>query len=555
MVSRSNDDLPWIASMNDLFHKVFGDDFLSYEWDKGLKRIVIAPECFPVYQYDHGLWEKMIPSILTSFASCLGQQQSPVTSPENCLNNISTNSSSGLNSSSPMSSSTNSAPSQTVDDSSSTALPSTLFMSSSPSPASNSTNVNCSPTFSQTVDDSSSTVLPSSPFMSSATNHASHPANANCSSTSSDTAVAKVGFDPGSSVFLFFNDFRFCATSNGTRGQLATLNLPPVMPIADDDIQLVVNPLRLNNPLQLPVRPSESAVSKGYRLVNEATDEESDDEDIEAAVKFGDLGIFDVNTLDIWTKASKAATIKLKVQEEENWLRSTSSTLTPHQIDEIKAMLFESRPQQVILQIGDMLVDAEDLSTLAAERYLNGFVIDGACLKYSDEAMSRNSRTLYLPSCTQTWASSNNLRFLKSKLKPFLSGRDLSNIIWILTPIHVNGNHWGLLCLNMVQQVPFYDDGLKQNPPINIALIVENLLNAVSSNSKTKWNIPTPIERFGMPRQPLFGEGCASCGVAVVLAAYDFIFNPDAGIPKFQWHFRDMGNHRQRLLYNFSQWR
>lgn len=267
---------------------------------------------------------------------------------------------------------------------------------------------------------------------------------------------------------LFF-DFRFCAAINGTRGQLATLNLPPVMQIADDDIQLVVNPMHLNNPLQLPVRPSESAVSKGYRLGNESTDEESDDEDVEAAVKFGDLGIFDISALDIWNKASKAATIKLKVQEEENWLRSIRSTLTPQQIDEIKAILFESKPQQEILQIGDIpvLVDAEDLSTLAAERYLNGFVIDGACLKYSDEAMSRNSHTLYLPSRTQTWASSSNLQFLKSKSMPFLSGRDLSNIIWILTAIHVNGNHWGLLSLNVVQQVPFYDDGLKQNPPIN----------------------------------------------------------------------------------------
>lgn len=107
----------------------------------------------------------------------------------------------------------------------------------------------------------------------------------------------------------------------------------------------------------------------------------------------------------------------------------------------------------------------------------------------------------------------------------------------------------------MVQQVPFYDDGLKQNPPINIAHIVDNLIKAVSSNSKTKWTIPSPIKRFGMPRQPLFGEGCASCGVGVVLAAYDFMNNPDARIPNFQWHFHDMRNHPQRLLHNFSQWR
>lgn len=85
-------------------------------------------------------------------------------------------------------------------------------------------------------------------------------------------------------------------------------------------------------------------MSKGYKLVNESTDEESDGEDVEVAVKFGGLGIFDISALDIWNKASKAATIKLKVQDEENWLRSTTSRLTPQQIDEIKAMLFESKP-------------------------------------------------------------------------------------------------------------------------------------------------------------------------------------------------------------------
>ena len=38
----------------------------------------------------------------------------------------------------------------------------------------------------------------------------------------------------------------------------------PVIEIPDDDIELVVDLGCLNNPLQSPVRPSESAITKGY---------------------------------------------------------------------------------------------------------------------------------------------------------------------------------------------------------------------------------------------------------------------------------------------------
>ena len=83
----------------------------------------------------------------------------------------------------------------------------------------------------------------------------------------------------------------------------------------------------------------------------------------------------------------------------------------------------------------------------------------------------------------------------------------------ILTPIHVNGNLWGLLCLNMAQEQAFYDDGLKQSPATNIIELADNLLKAVS---ETQWNITFPIQWFGMPKQQLFVEGCASCGIGVM---------------------------------------
>lgn len=358
-------------------------------------------------------------------------------------------------------------------------------------------------------------------------------------------------------------DLKTCASSKITRGQLATLNLPPVVQIADSNIQLVVGAQRLSNPLKLTVRPSESTLNKCYQLMNQANDDsdDSDKEDQGMSVQIGDLGAFDYRGLDIMMKASTAASVKQKVKEEESWLSQSNGSLTAAQIQEVRSLLFDCEPQQEILHIGDVIVDAKDLSTLAGERYLTGFVIDAACLKFSEEAISRGSRSLYLPTFTQTWASSGNIRYLKSKIGPYVGGRDLSDIVWVLTPVHVNGNHWGLLCLNVVLRQVFYDDGLKWNPPRDICRFTKRLIEAISSpHSNANWNVALPIKRFGMPRQPSVGEGSASCGVAVVLAAYDFLIvdstdEASPTIPNFNWQFQDMTKHRQRILYQFIGWK
>ena len=312
--------------MNNLFNKMFGKDALSYEFDKGLKRVVISPDCLPIYQYDHALWEQLFPTVLTSFTSLLEQQQSPQSIPAS-------------------------------------------------SPASSNTD----------PVSSSSTSLSSSP--------ATSPSNSSCSPLSSVTVDTKLP--------LFLNHQNLC------------LFIIYEFVLQINDIELVVDPGHLNNPLQSPVRPSESAITKGYRLMDACpTGETTDDEDFDAAVKFGDLGVFDSRALDIWMKASKDSSIKFRVQEEENWMKTTSTTLTPHQINEIRALLFDSEPQEEILRIGDVMVDAEDLSTLAAERYISGFLIDAACLRYSEEPLRKNFHSLYLPAVIQTWALTRNVQFL-----------------------------------------------------------------------------------------------------------------------------------------------
>ena len=79
------------------------------------------------------------------------------------------------------------------------------------------------------------------------------------------------------------------------------------MQIADDDIELVVDPGCLNNLLQSPVRPSESTIKKAYKLMNEGSGEDSNDEDLNTAVKFGDCGVFNSRALRIcnfWARPS-----------------------------------------------------------------------------------------------------------------------------------------------------------------------------------------------------------------------------------------------------------
>ena len=265
--------------------------------------------------------------------------------------------------------------------------------------------------------------------------------------------------------------------------------------------------------------------------------------------------MFDCRAIDIGMSASKASAIKVRVKEEERWLTSGNSILTVTEIQEVGSLLFESKPQQEILRIKDVFVDANDVSTLVAERYLNGFVIDAICLKYCEEAVLRGSPSLYLPSLTQTWVSSGNCSHLQSKLKPYVTGRNLATLQWILTPIHVNGNHWGLLCMNISSKQAFFDDGLAVNYPSDLPSIVQRLVEAISLNPAANWSESTPIRRFGMPQQPLVGEGCGSCGVGVILAAHDFLNTFDSSLPVFQWKFKDMTKHRQRLLLQIAHWK
>ena len=62
---------------------------------------------------------------------------------------------------------------------------------------------------------------------------------------------------------------------------------------------------------------------------------------------------------------------------------------------------------------------------------------------------------------------------------------------------------------------------------MNICAIIQILSEAVNlalpNLQQPKWDNVPPIQRFGMPLQPLTGEGCGSCGMGVILAGKDFL--------------------------------
>ena len=198
----------------------------------------------------------------------------------------------------------------------------------------------------------------------------------------------------------YSTDLRACTNKAATRCQLALLNFPPVVQFQDDDVELVIDARCLSNPLVLGIRPSESTIRKCLKLICQLSD---GDDQADVALKLGNQGVFHNRALEIWQRALLATDLKHKVTEEEQWL-SKCFALTASQSERVASLLFNSRPQEEVLRFGNIIIDVNDVSTLVGERYLSGFVIDGACLKYCEEAQVNGAQSLFLPTLVQTWA-------------------------------------------------------------------------------------------------------------------------------------------------------
>ena len=258
----------------------------------------------------------------------------------------------------------------------------------------------------------------------------------------------------------------------------------------------------------------------------------------------------------------KAAKMKEQVAGEEAWLSCQDDCVTKEKITQLRKTLFDTRPQQVILRAGTLSasIDTESLSCLSRERYLDNFVIDVCLQKYQVDAnsSSRPKHSLCLPSHAFTWIK-QEMNFFIDKIKPLFSNVDIAKLSLVLLPVHLNQCHWGLLAVDFDTQAMYFDDGLQWDAPGHLLEDIKHILAALLSMLSQHDAVLKELlceegfRRFGMPKQMSNGTGSGSCGVGVILAARDIIYNGTARTQS-QWNFHQMRGLRKLLAIQILEW-
>ena len=349
-------------------------------------------------------------------------------------------------------------------------------------------------------------------------------------------------------VGLTLADFLSGKLDGLSRKEQAAYQLPGVASISTQDVYITEIEEKACNPLLAKQWPSERTVEAALNLLKGSSD---------SLVKIGSLGYYTIQSVKVFAKMCALASESLQLKEELRWLSQTPQS--PETV-KVREVLENSRPNDVVLQQGHSIMDVEDFSTLACERYVNSFAIDTICLTILKE--SKKTDIVYLPCYSQTWAK-QGAQFFNHKVSCHFESCPVDRARIIFFPVHFpRHRHWGLVCFDTTTNTVFFDDGQKIFPTRDILTVVRNMLSGfetVSKNSRfkfDKWNngkLSLPFPRIGMPNQTTVGVGAGSCGVGVILSFRDIIRSGCP--PSFQWEFREMDHLRKELMSLSVQWR
>ena len=352
---------------------------------------------------------------------------------------------------------------------------------------------------------------------------------------------------------------------NLTRAELAALKLPDVAFITENEVTVFrpqTTAVDIGDPIRATQRPGEAILQHASKLLRASTvssncvDSEDEDED-EVIVNLGRIGCYTKKGIQVFQTMCRLSTEAGKVNEERKWLSQTTSVPGVSMVEEL---LFNSRPHDEVSRHREFILDVSDFSTLACERYVNGFTIDVVSFKFLER--TKHAGIIYLPSFSQLWAK-QGVEFFKHKVNSIFSQGQVADAKCILTPVHFERpQHWGLLCFDVCSKTVFFDDGLKISLQSDTLHIVQNMLCAFRAMSEgaiseQQWNKPSfrlPLPRINMPMQPKSGIGAASCGVGVLLAIRDIIASGNC-CPTFNWRFENMAYLRKELMTLIAQWR
>lgn len=521
----SEEDKVWIEKMDELFTDLFGPDYFQYHYTEK-KRCVVQRGQFPQIDYQHEEWEskfmadKYVQSSSTATTEPQHQSSNTVRVAPEPATTSSQQHESSKGSETPKKGAGTRTPQQSCN---------AVGMAPTPEPS------------------------------------AHHQSSSKCTATSSAHCPSDQELKPE-------NEEKFENLNILTRGERAALKLPKVTSISIADIKVVQGQIEVTNPLLVNRRPPESAVTHAANLLKELSssicrtggtidvvEPEDGDEDEKATVTMGTLGTFTQESIGLYQTMCSLAAETVRFREEKLWLANSSNSLTD--LTKVRAVLCNSRPREEIIRQGTCIMDATDFSTLACERYVNGFTIDTICLRFLEEDKPTNF--VYLSSYSQTWAKQGP-RYFSQMVMPFFTHCAVQDATCLLVPFHFDSpQHWGLLCFDVASKTVYFDDGLKINPPKEVILVIKNMLRGfelLSQNVSFKeknWNQPKldlPLPRLNMPEQTTTGEGSASCGVGVILTVRDIVQSRTCH-PTFQWMFKNMASLRKELMALVVQWK
>ena len=265
---------------------------------------------------------------------------------------------------------------------------------------------------------------------------------------------------------------------------------------------------------------------------------------IEFIVQYPSYGCFTLEGVQILSRYDILRTVKREVREEERWLDLAFERLSSNQKHFVSEALLDSwneKSQHLVCYKG-FTVTSQGFSVFCCGRYLTDEVINLLINKYCDEANGRHGMDFFalLPSVVST-------KFRQSAVHNLRANVDMRTVEMIFLPMHLHGNHWGLLVFDASNCSVEYDDGFHFPVTVSIQELVGKTLASlceITSLLRCQPSTWSRVQRFRvpMPDQPI---GSGSCGVGVVYCVRDFCRGFQT---KFTWTFAKSPMLRAQLM-------
>ena len=528
-VSWCREDKLWILAMDHLFKSLYGKDMLKYVYVQGQgAKVQDSDNPMTLFQYDHKVWEENYKSCVEAIQIDFSKSVKSL-KPQLDMCPLQSEKMSALPGDSATVSDLQGRP------------PSVKSQNSSLSSRGNSL-----------------TEAPSS-----STGTVSMPGSVMPTSTSS---VAHLDLTLSTQSQATSNRLdTWLATLGGlTRKNMSIITVPPpaAVPPQGSNIVVLFGAYHESDPLSVKERPAERLVieaEKAFRIALHSPQQPK-------GVVIGNLGAFSRDGLAVLRKYCEISALRLSVRSEERWLTEYHDGLSVDEISCIKEALWNHRTSESILRADRKSLDVASFSTLVEERYVDNFVIDVTMWYYHQDCQKQvNSSTVYLPSEIHTWLKTNDHQFLHRKLEEVMANAGMEELQLILCPLHMNGSHWGLVVIDLLNGKLLFDDGYKQQPDSSVLANMKSLLDIFQQLrpgalcfGNTFWSSIDQFERFGMPSQlecARTGQGTGSCGVGVILAARDFLYKGVTGaVYQFGWKYTEMRLLRKQLMLQILRW-